>query len=68
MPLGDMNKRVGNKVGSIIGEVEEVHVDEEDVSWGKQLWIRVRMDLTQPIARGRIVSIQGKNFLGPDPI
>lgn len=57
MPLGGMNRRVGTRVGNTIGQVEEVDVDEDGVVWGKQLQIKVSMDLSKPLARGRMVTI-----------
>lgn len=60
MSLGGMNRRVGMKVGNSVDLVETVDADEEDIGWGKQLRVRVQIDLTLPIAQGRTVNIDGE--------
>lgn len=60
MPLGGMNRWVGMKLGSSVGLVEMVDVDEEDIGWGRQLQVKVRIDFTLPITRGRTVNIDGE--------
>lgn len=42
--------------------VEEVEVENDDVVWGKKLHVRVHLDLTKPLARGRKIPFMGKNF------
>lgn len=59
MPLGGM------KFGSLVGSVEVVDVDEEDISRGKWLQVKVRLDLTQPIAWGRTVNIDREKYYIP---
>lgn len=39
-----------------------VDVDKDDICWGKQLRVKVRLDLTQPITPGRTVSIEGDKY------
>lgn len=48
------------KVGNSVDLVETVDADEEDIGWGKQLRVRVQIDLTLPIAQGRTVNIDGE--------
>jgi hypothetical protein len=55
LPLACMTKEIGIKIGSSVGEVEEVDVLEEGVEWGEFLRVRVVLDLTKPLARGRIL-------------
>lgn len=52
LPLFGMQKRVGEKVGRSLGTVEEVKVDDDEVGWGKKLRVRVKIDITKPLARG----------------
>jgi hypothetical protein len=60
MPLACMNKRVGCKIGSSLGEVEEVAVAEDDVGWGRYLRVRVKVELFQPLERGRSLIQRGQ--------
>jgi hypothetical protein len=39
--------------------VEEVAVAEDDVGWGKYLWIRVVIDLFKPLEQGRALLLTG---------
>lgn len=50
----------GDLVGSTLGEVMTVDVDEEGLGWGKYLWVRVNLDITKPLARGRTIRVEGK--------
>jgi hypothetical protein len=43
-----------------MGEVEEVDVIGDGVGWGRCLRIRVNLDITKPLDRGRALSINGK--------
>lgn len=65
LPLMGMNKKVGEKVGSALGVMEEVEVEEDDVGWGKYLRVRVNLDLTKPLARGRKVTLMGEHYWIP---
>uniref|UniRef100_A0A2N9F0P5 Reverse transcriptase domain-containing protein n=1 Tax=Fagus sylvatica TaxID=28930 RepID=A0A2N9F0P5_FAGSY len=46
----------GERVGGTIGPVKEVDVSENGVGWGKALRIRLNLDFTKPVPRGRLVS------------
>jgi hypothetical protein len=60
MPLACMNKKVGYKIGSSMGEVEEVAVAEDDVGWERYLRVRVNVELFQPLERGRALIQKGQ--------
>ncbi len=51
---------MGYKIGKTIGEVEEVDVTGEGLGWGRCLRIRVCIDLTKPLERGRALNLNGK--------
>ncbi|XP_075645352.1 uncharacterized protein At4g02000-like [Castanea sativa] len=57
LPTMSQTKDVGVCVGSILGKVEKVDMDKKGFSLGGYLRIRVKMDITQPLSRGRIVRI-----------
>jgi hypothetical protein len=59
MPLGCINRKIGNKIGSSIGAVEDVAIAEDDVGWDRSLWIRVAFNLFQPLERGRKLNLSG---------
>ncbi|XP_042969019.1 uncharacterized protein LOC122301691 [Carya illinoinensis] len=59
LPLAGMSKECGIRLGSSLGEVEEVEVDVDDVGWGSFLRVRICLDLTKPLARGRTFKLQG---------
>jgi len=63
MPLTCMNREVGHMIGATIGLVEEVDVTGDGVGWGRCLRIRVYIDLTKPLHRGRALIINGKSIL-----
>jgi hypothetical protein len=48
-----MSKEVGHKIGSSVGEVEEIDMLEDEARWGEFLRVKVLMDLSKPIPRGR---------------
>jgi hypothetical protein len=60
IPLGCMNRPVGNQIGNFL-EVEDVAVVEEDVGWRRYLQVRVEINLYQPLLRGRSLIISGKS-------
>jgi hypothetical protein len=63
LPLACMGKEVGLQIGATMGEVEEVDTDEDGVGWGKFLRVRIRLDVTKPLARGRMIRLLGKQVL-----
>jgi hypothetical protein len=55
-----MGKEVGSQIGSTVGLVEEVDKDGEEIGKGKFLRVRVIIDLSKPLSRGRILNLEGK--------
>ena len=62
LPLVCMEKEMGLKLGSIVGKVEEVDTDWDGTSWGEYLRVRVHVNLTKPIPRGRILKLKDKSL------
>ena len=56
IPLYYMTRETGERVGGTIGMVKEVDVPENGVGWGNALRVRLYLDFTQPIPRGRLIS------------
>jgi hypothetical protein len=63
LPLACMGKEVGFQIGSTMGTVTEVETDDDGVGWGKYLRVRINLDLTKPLARGRTINLFGKKVL-----
>jgi hypothetical protein len=61
MPLLCMTKGVGAKIGQSLGKLEDVDVAGDGVGWGRSLTIRVTIDITQPLDRGRALILEGKS-------
>jgi hypothetical protein len=61
MPLICMNRDIGYRIGESLGTVEEVDVTGDGMGWGRCLRIRVYLDLTRPLDKGRALHINGKS-------
>jgi hypothetical protein len=61
MPLLCMSRAMGTKIGRTLGDLEDVDVAGDGASWGKSLRLRVAIDLTQPLERGRELILGGKS-------
>ena len=57
LPTMSQTKEVGVRIGSILGK--KVDVEDKGFCQGGYLRIRVTMDITQPLCRGRMVRIGG---------
>jgi hypothetical protein len=62
LPLACMNREVGYKIGSSVGVVEEVDVSVDGVGWGKYLRVKIELNLSKPLARGRTLQIGGRSM------
>jgi hypothetical protein len=62
MPLICMNRTVGTKIGESLGDVEDVDVAGDGSGWGRCLRLRVRLNLHEPLERGRALRLGGKSY------
>lgn len=62
LPLACMSKEMGTRIGSTVGEVEEVEIDENGAGWGEFLRVRIVLDLTKPLSRGRMLHVRDKTI------
>lgn len=60
LPLACMGKEVGLKLGSSVGKVEEVDTDKDGIGWGEYLRVKVLIDLSKPLPRGRKLKFEGE--------
>lgn len=51
---------MGNIIGSKIGKVEEVDGEEGGMVWGEYMWIRVVVDVSKPLLRGKRLCLGGR--------
>jgi hypothetical protein len=63
LPLSCMSLVVGNQIGSAMGQVLEVDVDDGGMGWGECLRVKVLLDLQKPLLRGRKLKINGSSIL-----
>jgi hypothetical protein len=54
-----MNKSVGSKIGASLGKLEDVDIAGDGVGWGRYLRLRVTIDLSKPLDRGRELKMEG---------
>jgi hypothetical protein len=62
LPLACIGKSTGGKIGSFVRIVEEVDVQEEATGWGEYLRVKVSIELSKPLARGRMLHIPGRSI------
>lgn len=59
LPLKSRTSETGQAIGSKVGEVMAVDVSESGIHWGKYLRVRVKIDVTKKLVRGKKVMIEG---------
>lgn len=62
MPLDCKGKEVGQKIGALVGTVEEVDISEAEADWGEFLRVKISFDLTKPLARSRMLHAQHRSI------
>jgi hypothetical protein len=61
LPLACMGSDIGKQIGATVGEVVEVDQNDGEVEWGEFLRVRIIIDLTKPLDRGRKINIRNKS-------
>lgn len=56
-----MGSAIGHQIGFVVGAVEEVEVNNGDAAWGVYLRVRIVIDLSEPLDRGRKITIKKKS-------
>jgi hypothetical protein len=62
MPLACMSREMGQRIGASMGTVVDVDVDEDGVGWGEFLRVRIVLDLTKPLSRGRFLRLRDRTI------
>ena len=55
IPIKSMNKAVGTKTGNEMCELLMVDAPKSGLAWGPFLRIRVNVDITKPLMRGKMI-------------
>ncbi|XP_030936068.1 uncharacterized protein LOC115961187 [Quercus lobata] len=58
LPLKHRTRETGLAIGASLGEVLEVDVADSGVQWGKCLCVRVKIDVTKKLIRGRKTKVE----------
>ena len=59
LPLMSRTKETSWAIGSSLGTAMEVDVPDSGVHWGKCLRVRVQIDATKRLVRGKRITIEG---------
>jgi hypothetical protein len=63
LPLACMSKAMGIRIGASMGQVEEVDVGKDGIGWGEYLQVRIMLNLSKPLFRGRGLRIKDRSIL-----
>ena len=44
-------------LGETVGRVEMVETDSRGVGWGESLRVKIQLDLSKPLSRGRMLKL-----------
>ena len=58
LPIKSMVQAVGEDIRNAIGRSLEVDVPENGLGWGRYLRIRVNLEISQPLLRGKILEFE----------
>jgi hypothetical protein len=63
LPIKNMIREVGEDIGNEVGRFLEANVPDNGIGWGRYLRIKVEIDITQPLLRGKIIElVEGASF------
>lgn len=57
-----MNRKYGELVENTLEKVEDVEVKVDYTGWGRFLRVKVEINLTKPLARGRFITVKDENL------
>jgi len=55
-----MSAAMGHQIGKSVGIVEDVETEDDGVGWGTYLRVKIRLDIAKPLARGRVLKMNGR--------
>ena len=59
LPMNSRMRETGWAIGSCLGSMLDVDVTESKMQWGKCLRVRVRIDVTKRLVRGKRITTEG---------
>jgi hypothetical protein len=62
LPLACMGRQVGLRLGSSVGTVDEIDTDKEGIGWGEFLRVKISLDISKPLLRGRKLKYEGESY------
>jgi hypothetical protein len=62
LPLLCMSKAVGTKIGESLGTLKDIDLAGDGAGWGRSLRLRVHIDLSKPLERGRALHLGGQSY------
>ena len=57
IPIKSMNKAIETKIGNEMGELIMVDAPKSGLAWSPFLRVRVNIDITKPLMRGKTIQI-----------
>ncbi|XP_041000319.1 uncharacterized protein LOC121246281 [Juglans microcarpa x Juglans regia] len=62
MPFVGMTRKIGEQLGVTIGRVLVMDTNESGTGWRKFLRVKILVDISKPLARGRFLNLGDKRF------
>jgi hypothetical protein len=62
LPLACMSAEIGRRIGASVGQVKAVDTDSKGIGWGEFLRVKIQVDITKPLPRGRKINIEGNSM------
>lgn len=62
LPHMARNECLGRMIGSSLGRVEEVNMDNNEVIWGEFMWIHIIIDISKPLMSKKRIKIGNSEF------
>ncbi|KAL0007288.1 hypothetical protein SO802_008790 [Lithocarpus litseifolius] len=59
LPMRMQTREIAEMIAGPFGVVEKVDMGEKGFSMGKYLWVRITLDITQPLSQGRAIRMGG---------
>jgi hypothetical protein len=62
LPLARMCREMVTRLGATVGEVEEVDTNELGIGWGEYVRVRIKINITKPLARGQLLKMKDRSY------
>jgi hypothetical protein len=65
LPLACIGKEMGQKLGAVIGTMEEVDTNEHGIGWRAFLRVKVQVNVLKPLPRGTMLRMKQRSIWIP---